>query len=225
MPLTWTRGGGRSGTRSRHFFSDNIVAIHPPYTKYTWLVVANISDNRPGFLMEAMIFNHSTDLPPLVGGFFQSNTDFESPTGQQSRLWRRLRKHRRFDIKRHTCREIPVPKAACGRNNSGGDESIAKQYEICLRLNQEETAILQERAKEYGLTKTAYLRALLRNTIPPKNPHEDIDRLRTEVHHIGNNINQLARKFNAGFGTKEDAKTALYLLEQVYELMYEIAKP
>lgn len=103
--------------------------------------------------------------------------------------------------------------------------SIAKQYEICLRLNQKETAILQARAKEYGITKTAYLRMLLQSTVPPKHPHEQIDKLRTEIHHIGNNINQLARKFNAGLGTKEDAKTALYLMEQVYKLMYEIAKP
>jgi len=55
-------------------------------------------------------------------------------------------------------------------------------------------------------------------------PGKDIEQLRTEIHHIGNNINQLARKFNAGFGTKEDAKTVEYLMRQVYELMYQVAK-
>ena len=48
--------------------------------------------------------------------------------------------------------------------------------------------------------------------------------LRTEIHHIGNNVNQLARKFNAGFGTKGDAQQVHYLMEQIYDLLYEIAK-
>ena len=48
--------------------------------------------------------------------------------------------------------------------------------------------------------------------------------LRTEIHHIGNNINQIARSVNAGIAKAEDAKRGLYLLDQVYELMYEVAK-
>ena len=42
--------------------------------------------------------------------------------------------------------------------------------------------------------------------------------------HIGNNINQIARSVNAGIAKAEDAKRGLYLLDQVYELMYEVAK-
>ncbi len=38
------------------------------------------------------------------------------------------------------------------------------------------------------------------------------------------NINQIARSVNAGIVRAEDAKRGLYLLDQVYELMYEIAK-
>ena len=48
--------------------------------------------------------------------------------------------------------------------------------------------------------------------------------LRTEIHHIGNNINQIARSVNAGIAKAEDAKRGLYLLDQVYELLYEVAK-
>jgi hypothetical protein len=48
--------------------------------------------------------------------------------------------------------------------------------------------------------------------------------LRTEIHHIGNNINQIARSVNAGIARAEDAKRGLFLLDQVYELMYQIAK-
>ena len=106
----------------------------------------------------------------------------------------------------------------------GGDAHIAKKYEICLRLNQAEAAKLRVDAKRCGLSKTAYLRRLLNGSVVRERPTESIDKLRTEVHHIGNNINQLARKFNAGFGTKEDARQAVELMEQVYRLMYEIAK-
>ncbi len=37
-------------------------------------------------------------------------------------------------------------------------------------------------------------------------------------------MNQLARKFNAGFGTKGDTQQVRYLMEQIYDLLYEIAK-
>ena len=46
---------------------------------------------------------------------------------------------------------------------------------------------------------------------------------RQEIHHIGNNINQIARSVNAGIAKPEDAKRGLYLLDQVYELMFRMA--
>ena len=55
-------------------------------------------------------------------------------------------------------------------------------------------------------------------------PSQEIKDLRTEIHHIGNNIKQIARSVNAGIARAEDAKRGLYLLDQVYELMYQIAK-
>ena len=39
-----------------------------------------------------------------------------------------------------------------------------------------------------------------------------------------NRINQIARSVNAGIARAEDAKRGLFLLDQVYELMYQIAK-
>jgi hypothetical protein len=37
----------------------------------------------------------------------------------------------------------------------------------------------------------------------------------------GNNINQIARSVNAGIATKADAQRGLYLLDQVYDLLYD----
>ena len=54
-------------------------------------------------------------------------------------------------------------------------------------------------------------------------PHSDIGRLYTEINHIGNNINQIARKMNAGLGTKSDVQEVRFLLRKVYEKMEVIA--
>ena len=47
--------------------------------------------------------------------------------------------------------------------------------------------------------------------------------LRTEIHQIGNHINQIARSVNAGIEKPADAKRGLLLLDKVYELMYQLA--
>ena len=101
---------------------------------------------------------------------------------------------------------------------------MEKKYEICLRLSKEEKELLERSAHACGLNKTAYLRRLLLGTEIKTRPSQEIKDLRTEIHHIGNNINQIARSVNAGIANAEDAKRGLYLLDQVYELMYQIAK-
>lgn len=101
---------------------------------------------------------------------------------------------------------------------------MQKKYEICLRLSQEEKVRLENSARRCGLSRTAYLRRLILGREVKARPSQEIKDLRTEIHHIGNNINQIARSVNAGIARAEDAKRGLYLLDQVYELMYQIAK-
>ncbi len=101
---------------------------------------------------------------------------------------------------------------------------MARKYEICLRLSKEERELLESSARLCGLTKTAYLRRLLSGAEVKARPSQEIKELRTEIHHIGKNINQIARSVNAGIARAEDAKRGLFLLDQVYELMYQIAK-
>ena len=84
-------------------------------------------------------------------------------------------------------------------------------YKICLRLNADEAQKLITNAKACGLTRTAYLRRLLSGY--------DL----TEIHQIGNNINQIARKANAGFASREETTRALRMLDEVYGLLYEVA--
>ena len=96
-------------------------------------------------------------------------------------------------------------------------------YKICLRLNTDEAQKLITNAKACGLTRTAYLRRLLNGYDLKPRPSAELEALRTEIHQIGNNINQIARSVNAGIAKPEDAKRGLYLLDQVYELMFRIA--
>ena len=101
---------------------------------------------------------------------------------------------------------------------------MTKNYEICLRLSVEEKERLERGARACGLSKTAYLRRLILEKEVKALPSQEIKALRTEVHKIGVNINQIARSVNAGIARAEDARRGLYLLEQVYALMYEVAK-
>lgn len=96
-------------------------------------------------------------------------------------------------------------------------------YKICLRLSTNEAQKLITNAKACGLTRTAYLRRLLNGYDLKPRPSAELEALRTEIHQIGNNINQIARSVNAGIAKPEDAKRGLYLLDQVYELMFRIA--
>lgn len=97
-------------------------------------------------------------------------------------------------------------------------------HHLHIVLTPEQYRLLTSNAKRCGLTRRAYLVRLLEGREVKERPSQEIKALRTEIHHIGNNINQIARSVNAGIARAEDAKRGLYLLDQVYELMYQIAK-
>lgn len=101
---------------------------------------------------------------------------------------------------------------------------MKRTYRIPLRLNAIEAEKLQSDSRRCGLSMSVYLRRLIMGTQVKARPTEEIKKLRTEIHHIGNNINQVTRKINAGFGTKEDLNLLTTLMEQVYLQMYEVAK-
>ena len=93
-----------------------------------------------------------------------------------------------------------------------------------IELTTEEYQQRIAQAKQCGLTKRAYIVRLLEGSPVRSRPTSEIKALRTEIHHIGNNINQIARGVNAGIAKAKDAKRGLFLLDQIYELMYQIAR-
>lgn len=98
------------------------------------------------------------------------------------------------------------------------------RYELCLRLSQAEKEQLENNAKKCGLSKSVYLRRLIMGTPVKARPSSEIRELRTEVHKIGSNINQIARSINAGQDSTDLVERSLFLLGKVYEMMYLIAK-
>ena len=98
------------------------------------------------------------------------------------------------------------------------------RHHLHIELTPEEYRQLTEKAAQCGLPKRTFILRLLEAREIRTRPSQEIKDLRTEIHHIGNNINQIARSVNAGIAKAEDARRGLYLLDQVYELMYQIAK-
>ena len=100
-----------------------------------------------------------------------------------------------------------------------------RNHALTLRLNDEELKHLKDQVVASGLTTQTFLRLLIAGQkIKPRRPEVFIDLLH-ELSAIGNNINQIARSVNAGIATAEDARRGLFLLDKVYELMYQVANP
>lgn len=98
------------------------------------------------------------------------------------------------------------------------------KHHLHIELTPAQYWLLTDQARRCGLTKRAFLIRLIEGSPVRARPSQEIKELRTEIHHIGNNINQIARSVNAGIARAEDARRGLFLLDQVYELMYQIAK-
>lgn len=98
------------------------------------------------------------------------------------------------------------------------------RHHLHIELTSAQYRLLAEQAKACGLSKRACLVRLMEGNPIRAKPSQEIKDLRWEVHKIGVNINQIARSVNAGIARAEDARRGLFLLDQVYELMYEVAK-
>lgn len=121
------------------------------------------------------------------------------------------------------CRLLAEKLAAIRRRKEKNVDENKKEHHLHIVLTTQQYQLLCCQAKECRLTKRAYLARLIEGRPVKARPTKEIKELRTEIHHIGNNINQIARSVNAGIAKPEDAKRGLYLLDQVYELMFRIA--
>ena len=98
------------------------------------------------------------------------------------------------------------------------------KHHLHIELTEQQYELLKKNCKASGLSMRLYLVRLLEGTPIKARPSGEIRELRSEVHKIGSNINQIARSINTGQGSPELAQKALFLLGKVYEMMYLIAK-
>ena len=101
---------------------------------------------------------------------------------------------------------------------------MSKKYEICLWLDEKAKERLENDAKRCGLTRNAYLRRLIAGSVVRERPNQEIGKLRTEIHQIGNNINQFTRMANATGTDERDVRRIQRSMDQIYELMYRIGR-
>lgn len=80
------------------------------------------------------------------------------------------------------------------------------RHHLHIELTPAQYRLLTDQARQCGLTKRAFLIRLIEGRPVRARPSQEIKELRTEIHHIGNNINQIARNVNAGIARAEDAK-------------------
>ena len=83
---------------------------------------------------------------------------------------------------------------------------------------------LERLSKNSGLTMTAVITKLILECEIHPLKTDELLKIYNELNHIGNNINQLARKANAGFASRDEVTRALRMLDRVYELMYQLSQ-
>ena len=98
------------------------------------------------------------------------------------------------------------------------------RHHLHIELTPMQYRLLSAQAKSCGLSKRAYIVRLIEGNPVRVRPTQEIKDLRWEVHKIGVNINQIAHSVNAGVASAEDIRHGIYLLNRVYELMYEVAR-
>lgn len=65
---------------------------------------------------------------------------------------------------------------------------------VITRLNKQEQQHLKALVKRSGLSQEAYIRHLINGVVPNDAPPADYYAMMKELHHIGNNLNQIASK-------------------------------
>ena len=65
-----------------------------------------------------------------------------------------------------------------------------------MELTPQQYELLCQQSKQCGLSKRVFLVRLIEGKPVKARPSQEIKALRTEIHHIGNNINQIARVAN-----------------------------
>lgn len=102
---------------------------------------------------------------------------------------------------------------------------MRKRYKrVEIHLTEEEHRHLKKQVSYTGLSTESFIRSLIMGlTLYPRPPDEYAE-IRRQLAAIGNNINQIARKANAGFATKDDMRELLFLMKAIEQKMAKVAE-
>ena len=93
-----------------------------------------------------------------------------------------------------------------------------KEHHLHIVLTTQQYQLLCCQAKECRLTKRAYLARLIEGRPVKARPTKEIKELRTEIHHIGNNINQIARVANTcGYVRQSDLNEIKEMQSRIWQ--------
>lgn len=98
-----------------------------------------------------------------------------------------------------------------------------KDYFLSVRLKPTEHQKLKQLCQNSGLPASTVIRQLITGAEVRPRRSKELKELYLAVNRIGTNINQIARKANAGFATRNDMQELLYLMGQIELLMSNIA--
>ena len=96
--------------------------------------------------------------------------------------------------------------------------------QITIRLTADEYAHVKQLSKSSGLKMEPAIRALVMGVNLYPRPPDEYAEIRRQLAAIGNNINQIARKANAGFATKEDVRELKFLMRTIEAKIAELVK-
>lgn len=90
-----------------------------------------------------------------------------------------------------------------------------RTHMISVRLTDAERRKLSQICAVSGLPVSAAIREMIGGVTIRQRPPQELHDLYVEINRIGNNINQIARKANAGFATKEDVRELKFLMRTI----------
>ena len=112
----------------------------------------------------------------------------------------------------------------CGKDRGKERERTNKEHMISVRLTDAGRRKLSQICAVSGLPVSAVLRQLISGVTIRQRPPGELHELYLEINHIGTNINQIARKANAGFATKDDMRALLFLMKAIEQKMAKVAE-
>ena len=96
--------------------------------------------------------------------------------------------------------------------------------QITIRLTADEYAHVKQLSKDSGLKMEPAIRRLIMGVNLRPRPPDELPELLRQLSGIGTNINQIARKANAGFATKDDMRELLFLMKAIEQKMAKVAE-